>query len=664
MASGVGLGTGVVTVWADESKFRESLQKMPEIARQQIDITVREIQERMRKVNLKLQVATDPAAIASLNHQLEIQELRLNQVKSKAITMGEGLSGGGSRGAQALYQLGAAVDDLQYGFRGILNNIPQIVMAFGSAGLAGAVSIAVTAVYQLYSHWDDLMEIMGKGRVLSEAEAMKKLADQTSRSATEQERLTKAKRQESTIASQGSARPKILEESARKTREALTEHGSETIREALKHSGLAPADAAEKSRLEDQIAGLEEKRALFSTLGKTVADPLYFDKAINDLRKQITDLEDTATAKYLADVENNEKGRREQLTKEIEQHLENYGKGTTDEQKTSSARVLLRNLKQSAPDAIKESEQRKHEADAELASIWVPEEREIEKLAGFMAKGVIGNKLLKDPKSDISADIVGALREMGYSSEYAERVKARISPKIGKQVAADTDAYIGQHNVSAETARKELLEKREEDERQPRTRKARKAATEREQLIEQSAAALAKGNGGKKLLSDPKANVMNEAIADIMARSPGASILEAAAAAGLVIPKLQGIVDKRVADKRDKMPAGTTREQAAAAVLREDNAKEHRRSREARERIQDAQERVHDTHERVHKAWMGGQKSQVMGVHEFINQQMTSSLNSEDRQKELYEAMKDSAKAERELTDAIEDLSLTAKAAP
>ena len=38
------------------------------------------------------------------------------------------------------------MDDVQYGIKGILNNIPGLVMGFGGgAGLAGAVSIAVSS---------------------------------------------------------------------------------------------------------------------------------------------------------------------------------------------------------------------------------------------------------------------------------------------------------------------------------------------------------------------------------------------------------------------------------------------------------------------------------------------------------------------------------------
>lgn len=63
-----------------------------------------------------------------------------------------------SGAAQSLLQLGYAIDDIQYGFRGIVNNIPQIVTAMGGgAGLAGGVAIAAVAINQLIEHWGTLM---------------------------------------------------------------------------------------------------------------------------------------------------------------------------------------------------------------------------------------------------------------------------------------------------------------------------------------------------------------------------------------------------------------------------------------------------------------------------------------------------------------------------
>lgn len=65
-----------------------------------------------------------------------------------------------SRGAaQGLLSLSRAVDDAQYGFRAIVNNIPEIVYMFGgTAGIAGAVGIASVAVNILINHWKDLID--------------------------------------------------------------------------------------------------------------------------------------------------------------------------------------------------------------------------------------------------------------------------------------------------------------------------------------------------------------------------------------------------------------------------------------------------------------------------------------------------------------------------
>lgn len=66
-----------------------------------------------------------------------------------------------SRGAaQGLMALGQAVDDIQYGFHSIVNNIPQIVwMMGGGAGMAGAIGITAVAVNQLINHWDQLINV-------------------------------------------------------------------------------------------------------------------------------------------------------------------------------------------------------------------------------------------------------------------------------------------------------------------------------------------------------------------------------------------------------------------------------------------------------------------------------------------------------------------------
>lgn len=69
--------------------------------------------------------------------------------------------GRGSNAAMGLLYLGQTVDDLQYGFRAIVNNISQVAMAMGAgAGLAGAVGITAVAVNQLVNHWETLQRVM------------------------------------------------------------------------------------------------------------------------------------------------------------------------------------------------------------------------------------------------------------------------------------------------------------------------------------------------------------------------------------------------------------------------------------------------------------------------------------------------------------------------
>ena len=61
-----------------------------------------------------------------------------------------GAMGNSSMGFLAFSQ---AVEDAQYGIKGVLNNIPQMIMGFGgSMGLAGAISLAAVAAVQLYPH--------------------------------------------------------------------------------------------------------------------------------------------------------------------------------------------------------------------------------------------------------------------------------------------------------------------------------------------------------------------------------------------------------------------------------------------------------------------------------------------------------------------------------
>jgi len=102
----------------------------------------------------------------------------------------KGKSGKGSkdRTGQNLLTLAYAVDDLQYGLRGVMNNIPGVVQALGlGAGFAGVAGVAAVAVGQLVERHPEWFEWSEKVRdklkelvdvLEDEAEAVKKQKEQ------------------------------------------------------------------------------------------------------------------------------------------------------------------------------------------------------------------------------------------------------------------------------------------------------------------------------------------------------------------------------------------------------------------------------------------------------------------------------------------------------
>nr|DAI25306.1 MAG TPA: hypothetical protein [Caudoviricetes sp.] len=108
--------------------------------------------------------------VAQADALRNIQELekRLRSASAGSQKATRSIKNMGQGALQAAYFF----DDLQYGIRGIMNNIPGLVMGFGGgAGLAGAVSIAVLAGAKLY-------EWMGKTEDKS-ADLAKKMKEQS-----------------------------------------------------------------------------------------------------------------------------------------------------------------------------------------------------------------------------------------------------------------------------------------------------------------------------------------------------------------------------------------------------------------------------------------------------------------------------------------------------
>jgi hypothetical protein len=106
-----------------------------------------------------------------------------------------GMAGNSSRtSALGFLYLSQAIEDAQYGFSAIVNNIPLIVMAMGGgAGLAGTVSILAVGLNIALNHWEDLSNAFRSGSEREAAEQMAELADKTEKAAKAFEHLKEAK---------------------------------------------------------------------------------------------------------------------------------------------------------------------------------------------------------------------------------------------------------------------------------------------------------------------------------------------------------------------------------------------------------------------------------------------------------------------------------------
>lgn len=83
------------------------------------------------------------AGLAQAVTQAQQAGQKMTQAMNQGARQGNGLAGS----AQGLLNISRAIDDVQYGFRGVINNIEGIVMGLGfGAGVAGAATIAAVAL--------------------------------------------------------------------------------------------------------------------------------------------------------------------------------------------------------------------------------------------------------------------------------------------------------------------------------------------------------------------------------------------------------------------------------------------------------------------------------------------------------------------------------------
>ena len=151
------LGQAAFTVTANTAPFQQGMQQ----AQAQAQQTTNAISASFNGLLIV------PRQLAAINQTLMATNnalAALAQRAAKASSSFQGIGGGGGFGSP-LFALSQAVDDIQYGFQAIVNNVGQIGLGLGSAiglappqaqAFAASLQIAAVAANQLYKHWDDM----------------------------------------------------------------------------------------------------------------------------------------------------------------------------------------------------------------------------------------------------------------------------------------------------------------------------------------------------------------------------------------------------------------------------------------------------------------------------------------------------------------------------
>jgi uncharacterized coiled-coil protein SlyX len=176
-------GMNVGSLYSDFELRTEDAERRLEQARQQM--------ERLRQAFATGSMSVDQyeAEMRSLGQEVDRLQRSLAAAGAGAERIKLEPAARGFRNiGQAALEGSRAIEDLQYGVAGVVNNIPSLVMAMGgSAGLTAAISLAAVAASQLYKHWDELMGAFGQtSPIRSATEELEKLEKVANRTATQE----------------------------------------------------------------------------------------------------------------------------------------------------------------------------------------------------------------------------------------------------------------------------------------------------------------------------------------------------------------------------------------------------------------------------------------------------------------------------------------------
>ncbi len=428
----------------------------------------------MADKNLDVKISIDADTSGAKQATAAVDQL--NKVTAMSTTTANGsaqaqkqLTDKTTQSAMGFLMFSQAVEDAQYGLRGVLNNIPGIVMSFGGgAGLAGVVSLAAVGLNTLIENVDLFGEKAKKAKQDAadlSVEIMKK-ADTAYLDAKATEAAAKAQEEYNATLQRAEGHYKaIIAQAEAVTRQkkemADAEIASADAEAALQVAQLQLAEARGEVSKEDAIRAREKIRTE-SEARKFMAETAAEEARIAEQRIKASEADELARKKRVAAMDLERKGAgllTETEKKQIEARIE-----ATRAEMERSRLIQAEEAKKGANAVGLKQEQAKF---AEMQKKALEDEarlRENEKLqreTGVQNRDALNKEVQKQTdEARKAADDAKQARQAAESGEFGLRTRGAVFQT--RQAAGATTA---QAQIEQERAR-QAEEKARAEERQ------------------------------------------------------------------------------------------------------------------------------------------------------------------------------------------------------
>lgn len=296
---------------AEISKFNEETKRTLS-AVEQVDRKINQYEKDID--DLSSAIVKGGRNTAAYQQQLRALERELDALEGKTkkgaqasqvfSSSGASAAGGARNFGMAALEASRAVEDLQYGVSGVVNNIPGLVMALGgSAGLTAGISLAAVGVYQLAKAFTSV-EPAVKDAVDKSKEELKSLDDKIM-----DIRQSIRELEVGSFFAAFETEQKKLAETTQKTRDGLKAWGGD-IEQFKRQSAVGVGGTKEQIASAQELVDAYEKqdtilKSMVKERGLTLLKQQEEDnkKSVESYRKLVDDLRgeigETITGQYL-----------------------------------------------------------------------------------------------------------------------------------------------------------------------------------------------------------------------------------------------------------------------------------------------------------------------------------------------------------------------------